>query len=253
VSAGRGVIVLGSSPIGAAIARAFSAAGDQPYSIAKDRPPADVFVGWSEADCAQSTAARVAVRQAISVLGRLDVVALAAASMPVATAAGTSDTQWDRTIADCLTCAFNVVRECLPLLPAGGSIVAVGSTNSFLAAPGLAAYAAAKAGLDGLIRQVALDYGRLGIRANIVAPALIQNGESGSLADGYPIGRVGHPDDVANAVVFLASAQASFITGVTLPLDGGLSTASPAAYLNADLRARFPQRTGGAQREDTSA
>jgi 3-oxoacyl-[acyl-carrier protein] reductase len=247
------VIVLGGSPIGTAIGRAFAAAGDVPYCIARDRPPADVFAGWCEADCAQPEAARAAVREAVGALGRLDVLALAAASMPVATAAGTSDEQWDRAIRDCLTCVFNLVRECLPLLPGGGAIVAVGSTNSFLAAPGLAAYAAAKAGLDGLIRQVALDYGRLGIRANIVAPALIQDGENGTLADGYPVGRVGRPDDVANAMVFLASAHASFITGVTLPVDGGLSMASPAAYLNADLRSRFPQWPDGAQRESVPA
>jgi NAD(P)-dependent dehydrogenase (short-subunit alcohol dehydrogenase family) len=242
------VIVLGSSPIGMAIGEAFADAGDVPYCISRDRAPAGVFAGWSQADCAQPDAARVAVRTAMNTLGRLDVLALAAASMPVAAAAETTDQEWDQAIRDCLTCVFNLARECLPLLPAGGSIVAVGSTNSFLAAPGLAAYAAAKAGLDGLIRQVALDYGRLGIRANIVAPALIQEGESGTLADGYPVGRVGRPDDVANAVVFLASARASFITGVTLPVDGGLSIASPAAYLSAQLLARFPE-----QRQNISA
>jgi meso-butanediol dehydrogenase/(S,S)-butanediol dehydrogenase/diacetyl reductase len=239
---GRGVIVLGSSPIGAAIGEAFAAAGDVPYCIARDRPPSGVFAGWSEADCARSGAAGDAVREAMAALPSLDVLVLAAASMPVASAAGTSDEQWDQAIRDGLTSAFNLVRECLPRLPEGGSIVAVGSTNSFLSAPGLAAYAAAKAGLDGLIRQVALDYGCLGIRANIVAPALISEGERGAVAEGYPLGRVGHPRDVAGAVVFLASAGAGFITGVTVPVDGGLSIASPAAYLSPNLRARFPRR-----------
>ena len=241
----RGVIVLGSSPIGTAIGEGFAETGDVPYCIARDRPPPDVFAGWSEADCAQPDAARGAVREAVASLPSLDVLVLAAASMPVASAAETSDEQWDQAIRDSLTSAFNVVRECLPRLTQGGSIVAVGSTNSFLSAPGLAAYAAAKAGLDGLIRQVALDYGRLGIRANVVAPALVSNGESGPAAEGYPLGRVGHPRDVASAVVFLASASASFITGVTVPVDGGLSIASPAAYLSPRLRARFPRRRGG--------
>ena len=238
----RGVIVLGSSPIGTAIGAAFAAAGDVPYCIARDRPPPDVFAGWSAADCAQSSAARAAVGEAVASLPSLDVLVLAAASMPVASAADTRDEQWDQAIRDGLTSAFNLVRECLPLLPSGGSIVAVGSTNSFLSAPGLAAYAAAKAGLDGLIRQVALDYGGLGIRANIVAPSLVSDGESGPVAAGYPLGRVAHPRDVAGAVLFLASASASFITGVTLPVDGGLSIASPAAYLSPHLRDRFPRR-----------
>lgn len=239
------MIVLGSSPIGTAIGEAFGAAGDVSYCIARDRPPPAVFAGWSAADCTQPDAARRAVAEAVTSLPSLDVLVLAAASMPVASAAGTTDEQWDQAIGDCLTSAFNLVRECLPRLTGNGSIVAVGSTNSFLSAPGLAAYAAAKAGLDGLIRQVALDYGRLGIRANIVAPALVSEGESGPAADGYPLGRVGHPRDVAAAVVFLASASAGFITGVTLPVDGGLSIASPAAYLSPHLRARFPQHSKG--------
>ena len=250
MSARRGVIVLGASAIGAAIGRAFAEAGDVPYCIARDRPPADVFACWSRADCADPGAVRQVVTQALTVLPGLNVLVLAAASMPVASAAGTSDEQWDRAIRDSLTSAFNLVRECLPRLPAGGSVVAVGSVNSFLSAPGLAAYAAAKAGLDGLIRQVALDYGALGIRANIVAPALVSAGESGPVANGYPVGRVGRPADVADAVVFLASARASFITGVTLPVDGGLSIASPAAYLSDRLRARFPQRPAGSPQPD---
>jgi len=245
VSARRGVIVLGASAIGAAIGRAFAEAGDVPYCIARDRPTAGVFAGWSQADCAEPDAARRAVGEAITLLPRLHVLVLAAASMPVASAADTSDEQWDRAIQDSLTSGFNLVRECLPRLPADGCIVAVGSVNSFLSAPGLAAYAAAKAGLDGLIRQVALDYGGLGIRANIVAPGLVSDGESGPVANGYPAGRVGRPSDVADAVVFLASDRASFITGVTLPVDGGLSIASPAAYLSDQLRARFPRRPAG--------
>jgi meso-butanediol dehydrogenase / (S,S)-butanediol dehydrogenase / diacetyl reductase len=242
---GRGVIVLGSSPIGAAIGAAFAEAGDVPYCIARDQPPPGVFAGWTAADCASPAAAGSAAGEALACLPSLDVLVLAAASMPVAAAADTSDQQWDQAIGDSLTSAFNLVRACLPRLPAGGSIVAVGSTNSFLAAPGLAAYAAAKAGLDGLIRQVALDYGQLGIRANIVAPALVSRGESGPVAEGYPLGRVARPRDVADAVLFLASAGASFITGATLPVDGGLSIASPAAYLSPQLRARFPRRPGG--------
>lgn len=237
---GRGVLILGASPIGTAIGRAFTQTHDAVYCIARDVPPAGVFVGYHQADCSDSDAAASAVRGAVGVLKRLDVVVLATAAMPVANAADTTDEQWSRAIGDSLTAAFNIVRSSLPHLPSGSSVVAVGSTNSFLAAPGLAAYAAAKAGLDGLIRQLAMDYGPLGVRANIVAPATIRDGEGGELAAGYPLGRVGRPQDVASAVHFLASADAGFITGVTLPVDGGLSIASPAAFLSANLRARFP-------------
>ena len=245
VGSPRGVVVLGGTEIGATIGRAFSAAGDIPYCLAREQPLPGAFVGWRQVDCTDPVAASAAVSAAFGALGRIDVLVLAAARMPIASAAETTDEQWRRAIDDGLTSAFNVVRAVLPRLPAGGSIVAVGSTNSFLAAPGLAAYAAAKAGLSGLIRQLALDYGGLGIRANIVAPALISHGQSGPAAEGYPIGRVGHPDDVAHAAVFLASPQAAFITGVTLPVDGGLSIASPAAFLRPDLLARFPRATVG--------
>jgi len=236
----RGVFVLGGSPIGAAISAAFLQAGDSVYCVAREPPCSSTFTDFEQADCSNSAAAKRAVNSAVRYLKRLDVVVLAAASMPVASARDTTDEQWNRTLGDSLTSAFNVIRSSLPYLGPGGCIVAVGSTNSFLAAPALAAYTAAKAGLDGLMRQVAVDFGPLGIRANVVAPATIHDGEGGEVAAGYPLGRVGRPADVANAVLFLASSEADFITGVTLPVDGGLGIVSPAAFLSPNLRGRFP-------------
>jgi len=236
----KGVIVLGGSAIGVAIAKSFIDNGYDVSGIARDDPVSNEFGRWYQADCADSSMAGAAVEAACGDMGRLDALVLAAATMPVAPASQTTDEEWARALDDSLTSAFYVLRASLPRMSRGGSITAVGSTNSFLAAPGLAAYAAAKAGLDGLIRQVALDYGPLGVRANIVAPALVRNGEGGAIAAGYPLGRVGRPDDVARAVFFLASSDADFITGVTLPVDGGLSMASPSAFLQPHLRERLP-------------
>lgn len=219
----RGVLVVGdSSPIGRAITTAFSD---------------DIVIGSSlPDDCAIAEGATAAVEAVLAKAGRLDVVVLAAGYMPVAPLTETTDAQWQQALSATLGTAFAVSRAALPVMK-GGTIVAVSSVNATLAAPSLPAYAAAKSGLEGLVRQLALDYGPRGIRVNAVAPGLIGPVDLPDAAAGYPLGRVGMPEEVAQAVHFLASA--TFITGVVLPVDGGLSIASPAAFLREDLRARW--------------
>lgn len=235
---GRGVLVVGSSSdIGLAIGRAFTVRGDRVVGVSLERHEDPAFAETIAADCADPAAATVAVESAHHLLGRLDVVVLAAAAQPVASAADTSDDQWRSAIGATLDSAFFVARAALKRLPSGGSIVAVSSVNATLAAPGLPAYAAAKAGVEGLVRQLALEYGPAGVRVNAVAPGMIGNEGLPGVAEGYPLRRVGRADEVAAAVVFLAGA--GFVTGAVLPVDGGLSIASPAAWLRPDLRARW--------------
>lgn len=236
----RGVLITGGeSAIGVAIARAFARRGDTVYGTGLATSDDSAYAGFRTADLTDSATAHAAVTAALGALGRLDVVVLAAARMPVGPAASTSDDDWHTGLNGTLSTAFYVARAALPALPPGGAIVAVSSVNAFLAAPGVPVYAAAKAGLEGLIRQLALEYGPRGIRVNAVAPGLIGGERLAHAADGYPLGRTGRPEDVAEAVAYLASDLAGFITGVTLPVDGGLSIASPAAYLRPDLRERF--------------
>ncbi|MGA8114068.1 MAG: SDR family oxidoreductase [Actinocatenispora sp.] len=131
------------------------------------------------------------------------------------------------------------VRAALPHLAAGehgGSVVTVGSVNG-MAAFGSTPYSSAKAGLDILTRNLAVSLGPRGVRVNLVAPGTVrtrvwddQPGGADRLAPLYPLGRVGEPEDVAAAIAFLASDDAAWITGVTLPVDGGVTT-GPAAYL----------------------
>jgi NAD(P)-dependent dehydrogenase (short-subunit alcohol dehydrogenase family) len=236
----RGVLVIGaSSAIGTAIGRAFAGRGDRVVGVSLESYQDDAFVETLVADCADSGQAANAVASAHQALGRLDVLVPAAAVAPVSAADKLTDAQWRATIGATLDSAFYTVRAALAVLPRGGAVVAVSSVNSRIAAPGLPAYAAAKAGLEGLVRQLALEYGPRGIRVNAVAPGMIGSADLPGVTEGYPLGRVGEPQDVAAAVDFLASDAARFITGAVLPVDGGLSIGSPAAWLRPDLRSRW--------------
>jgi meso-butanediol dehydrogenase / (S,S)-butanediol dehydrogenase / diacetyl reductase len=236
VSATKVLIVGANSPIAVAIAEVFRANGAAIAGVGLDSVNSDHYDAFSTADCSVPAEAERVVATADAELGGLDTVVLAAATMPVASAVDTTDAEWRSALSSTLDSAFYVARASLPRMAAGSSIVAVTSTNATLAAPGLPAYSAAKAGLEGLVRQLAFEYGRDGIRVNAVSPAAISTGQP---AEGYPLRRLGKADEVAQAVFFLGSDAASFITGATLLVDGGLSISSPAAWLREDLRDRW--------------
>lgn len=187
-----------------------------------------------------------AVSVAIDRFGRLDIVHANAAVQWFGDAVDCTIEQWDATFATDLRGVWLLARRALPELSAsgGGSFIATGSDCAIRTSLVAAAYTAAKAGLIGLVRSIAVDFGADGIRANVVTPGVTdtpglrrlygrdgQDAEDGiaHAAELSPLGRVGRPDDLADAVVFLASDRARFITGANLMVDGGMTVTYGAA------------------------
>ncbi|HYI60134.1 MAG TPA: glucose 1-dehydrogenase [Microlunatus sp.] len=169
----------------------------------------------------------------------LDVlVNVAGGSMPTPAFEELTDEAWSEMLDLNLTGAVRCIRAALPALRRSphAAIVSISSVNG-LAAFGEEPYSAAKAGLGILTRNLAVRLGPAGVRVNAVAPGTVrtrvwdgQDGGADRLRPLYPLGRVGEPSDIAAAVAFLASDDASWVTGVTLPVDGGV-LAGPAQLI----------------------
>jgi NAD(P)-dependent dehydrogenase (short-subunit alcohol dehydrogenase family) len=243
--AGSSVIVTGAgSGIGRETALRFAREGGLVTVADRDEPGAlatvDAITGEggsaraSVTDVAEAAAVRAMVDGAVAAYGRLDVLHNNAYWAPLNRAvADTSEEEWDRTIAVTLTGVFLGCKFAIPHLIAGGggAIVNTASTAALAASPAFAAYAAAKGGVVALTRSVAFDYGRHGIRCNAVAPGLVRTPATEAvfrdpermrfLSEKLLVGRPGEPADIAAAVLFLAGAEAGFMTGQVVVVDGG--------------------------------
>ena len=162
--------------------------------------------------------------------GRIDVLFSNACHYPEGKAADVPEEDWDRVISVCLKATWMLAKQTLPgmVKRGGGTIVVTGSVHSFFGFTGTHSYDIAKAGLLGLVRNIALDYAPT-VRINAVLPGAVETGlwdhlgpeEREKIAKGLPLQRNGQPEDIAQAALFLASDMSSYITGTHLTVDGG--------------------------------
>ena len=245
---GRTALITGASRnIGRAIALAYAAEGadlllntrangEELEAVAGECRKAGVRVVTALADVADAAAVDAMVTRGVSELGEIDVLVCNAAIRPHTSITQTSLEDWHRVLAVNLHSAFYLTRAVVPGMKARkrGSIIALGGLTSLTGRPNTAAVTAAKTGVLGLIRALAAELGPFGIRANVVMPGFVDTerrypewypelprpGSPEQLKQ-IPLGRLGRPEDIANACVFLASEASAYVTGDTLRVMGG--------------------------------
>ena len=203
-------------------------------ALGPDRPP--LFVACDVTDEGQVAAG---VASVVARFGRLDVLVNNAGVNAYFDPVAMTQAEWDGFFAVDLKGAWLGAKYAIPAMRAagGGSIVNIASIHAFMTISGMFPYAAAKAGLVGMTRSLALDLGKDQIRVNAVCPGwtrtqLVQEwfdgqpdpaGAEAEVLRVHPLGRIGTPAEIANLIAFLASDEASFVTGAAWLIDGGLS------------------------------
>ena len=186
-----------------------------------------------QGDITQDQDTNLLVVNAIVQLGRVDILVNNAGIFTPGPLHETDDAAWDQTFDINMRGVFQLTRKVLKFMikQGSGSIIHISSILGMVAVPGTAAYNASKGALNQFSKSIAVEYGGRGIRSNALCPGMIETEMTEELrqdADlmaeflkGYPLGRFGKPEEVAQACLFLASDESAFITGATLPIDGG--------------------------------
>jgi 2-keto-3-deoxy-L-fuconate dehydrogenase len=250
---GRVVVVTGAaSGIGRACAKLFAERGDTVVAMDLNGAGLDDLASEEEVSCeavpldvGDADAVHAAFEQLDARHGRLDVLVTAAGVGDGATLEQTGDQLWHRVVDASLTGTFLTCRAAIGPMRRqhSGAIVTFSSVLSRATLPGVTAYTAAKAGVEGLTRALALEVAREGIRVNAILPGstdtpLMWAGATGEerermrrvVEEEQPSGRIAQPIEIARCVWFLASEDASFVTGASLVVDGGMLARAASTY-----------------------
>lgn len=244
---GKTALVTGAaSGIGRAVARSFAAHGARVVLVDVDAEGLKTAAGTITdaggealsltADVSRGDDVERVVERTLAAFGRLDVACNnAGVEGEQAPTAEATEANWDRVLGINLRGVWLCMKAEIPAMQAhGGSIVNVASIAGLVGFPGIAPYVSSKHGLVGLTKTSALDYAQQGIRVNVVCPGAIETPMIDRFAHGdaqareglermHPMGRIGQPEEVAAAVLWLASDAASFVTGQALAVDGGFT------------------------------
>ncbi len=243
-----GLVTGAASGIGRACAQRFAAEGAKVVGVDIDAEAVKATAEGIEADggealalatdIADGAAVQAMADAALERFGRVDVLVNNAGILDeFEPAADTSEATWDRILAVNLKAQFLTSRALIPqmLEHGGGAIINVASTAGLNGGNGGAAYTTSKHGVIGFTRQLCFDYARKGIRANVVCPGAVETGMTHEIfssgdaevmkaVESAPIGRWAQPEELANAILFLASDEASFVNGAVYVVDGGFDS-----------------------------
>jgi meso-butanediol dehydrogenase/(S,S)-butanediol dehydrogenase/diacetyl reductase len=254
---GRVAVITGAgSGIGAATARRFGRegaavviadlSGKRAEKVAAEIRQAGGKAAHIKMDASDPEGVQASIKLALDSYNRLDIMYNNAGAAEVGSIEETTIEGWNRIMAVTLTSTFLGIKYSVPIMrgQGGGAIVNTASISGTRGDYGLGSYNAAKAGVINLTRTAAMENARHGIRVNCVCPGAINTRApellAGNRADEFrrlqgaaaPLGRIGEPDEIANTVLFLVSAQASFITGEAIIVDGGLTAQTGLASLS---------------------
>ena len=238
------VVTGGSRGIGSAIVEAFVREGARVLTCGRG-DGAGLLAGaeWFTADVSKAADVDALANTALELFGRVDILVNNAGIQIEKTVVDSTEQDWERLMGVNAKGVFLTCRRFIPIMvqTGGGSIINIGSISGHHADPAMALYNGSKAFVHGLTRSVAVDHGSQGIRCNAICPGWIMT----EMADAafalakdpklarddalarHPVRRFGEPVDIAETAVWLGSNAASFITGQTLTVDGGLVAASP--------------------------
>lgn len=242
------IVTGGGTGIGAATARMLADSGADVVIVGRRREPLEEVAATHArihampADAADGSAMRAVTARTVDRFGGVAGLVANAGGHGYSAIGDTTDDEWRTSLEANLTTAFVAVREALPALEAArGAVVVVSSIAGLAAGPETAGYTVGKHALLGLVRSVARDYGRRGVRVNAVCPGwvrtpmsdeemsvLVQRGVAADVEAAYalvtrdvPLGRAATPEDVAGAIGFLLGPAAAYVHGAALVVDGG--------------------------------